>query len=475
MPYVSYHPVYLSLTGKKVLIVGGGNVALEKLETLLPTGAEITVIAPWAKDEILAWSEEGRLQYIKRKFHYKDIDPYFMVISGTDNPAVNALVFKLGNAANKLSNSVDDPVNCNFIMSAITKRGPMQAAISSAGCSPALAQRVRKRIAEEILTDEVGTLAEYLGDWRPEVKKRLGAGYKARQAFWESVIDSDVPYLLQWQGRASADLSFLRQLESAATSEPQEEPKVGKVFLVGAGPGDPGLITVKALDALKRADIVLYDRLVNPILLRHVSHHAQTIYAGKNPGAPGQPRQDAIHDQLIHFARLGKRVVRLKGGDPFVFGRGEEALALHAAGIEFEVISGVSSAIAAPAAAGIPVTHRKVATAFAVFAGQEADDVRGDHIPWAAAALMPTCVFLMGVERLPLIAERLMEHGKSPDTPIAIISNGTLPNQKVITGRLNCVEKLAEQIIPPAAIVVGEVVTVAERLVEVVPEVRALV
>jgi len=465
MPYRNYHPVYLALEGRPVLIVGGGAVAVEKLHSLIPSGAQITVVSPAVCPEIWNWYAEGQLKWFARKFQPADIEGAFVVIAATDDPDLNASIYDLGDAAKKLTNSVDDPDHCNFIMAAIARSGPMQVAISSAGCSPALAQRVRNRIEREILTEDVGTLAEYLGGWRPQVKSML-PNYKARQAFWEQVIDSSVPRLLASQGPNASDellRSMLRRAAMAAAEPPTVDSK--KVYLVGAGPGDPGLITVRAVEILRRADVVIYDRLVNPLLLGYTSPKAECIYAGKERGAPGQPRQDRINSQMIHHVRQGKLVVRLKGGDPFVFGRGgEEVLALAAAGIDFEVVPGVSSAIAAAEAAQIPVTHRGVSTAFAVFAGQEADDTKGERIPWKAAANIPTAVFLMGVERLPLIVSRLIEEGRDSDTPIAIVSNATLSNQKVVTGTLESILGLAVGIEPPAVIVVGEVVRIREQI-----------
>ncbi len=473
MPYTTYHPVYLNLNGKAVLIVGGGNVAMEKLESLMDSGPRITVVSPEVTEQIKAWHEEGALVWIQKRFEPSDASPFFVVIAATDDPEVNALVFRTGNDLLRLTNSVDDPINCNFIMAARTVRGPMQVAISSAGASPALAQRVRNRIATEILTEDLGTLAEFLGDRRLVIKHALG-GYKVRQAFWERVIDSDLPQILRSQGEAAAELRLQGLLHEAKTIQDQGGHEVGKVYLVGAGPGDPALITIRATQVLAQADVILYDRLVNPVLLNYAKPSAEKIYAGKDRGAPGMPRQISIHEKLIAFARQGKTVVRLKGGDPFVFGRGgEEALALKEAGIPWEVVPGVSSAIAAPAYASIPVSHRKIAPAFGVFAGQEADDAQGDGIPWQAAALMPTAIFLMGVERLPTIVEKLISHGRSPETPIAAVSNGTLPHQKVVTGTLANIAERAKGLEAPAAIVVGEVVAISEQLNEIVAEVCA--
>lgn len=217
--YVRYHPIYLDLNGRPVLLVGGGNVAMEKLHSLLPSGARITVVAPEAAPEIHAWHAEGRLIYVAKRFEESDVDEAFMVIAATADPEVNAHVFQTGNAKHRLSNSVDDPVNCNFIMAAITAQGPMQVAISSAGCSPALAQRLRNRIAREILTPEVGALGEFLGSWRGRVKPALPT-YKQRQGFWEKVIDSDIPEILAEEGRDAADEAMAAALAWAAQNLP---------------------------------------------------------------------------------------------------------------------------------------------------------------------------------------------------------------------------------------------------------------
>ncbi|MGV3618906.1 MAG: uroporphyrinogen-III C-methyltransferase, partial [Fimbriimonas sp.] len=230
--------------------------------------------------------------------------------------------------------------------------------------------------------------------------------------------------------------------------------KPGKVSIVGAGPGDPELLTLKAVRALQRADAVLYDRLVSDEVLAYAPLTAERIYVGKEVGHKGKGRQRWIEETMVERARAGKAVVRLKGGDPFVFGRGgEEVLALKEAGIEFEVVAGVSPAIAGPAAAGIPVTHRGVSTSFAVFTGHEAEG--RDDVPWDAAARIPTAVFLMGVERLPRIVERLMERGRNPETPVAVVSKATHRDQRVATGTLRDIARRAKDLPAPAVIVVG--------------------
>ncbi len=239
----------------------------------------------------------------------------------------------------------------------------------------------------------------------------------------------------------------------------------GKVVLVGAGPGAPDLITLRGVEALRRADVVLYDRLTHPALLDHAPAHAERVYTGRAPGAPGDDRQETIHDLMVRHARAGRVVVRLKGGDPFVFGRGgEEMLALAEAGVAFEVVPGVTSSIGVPGTAGIPVTHRGVAAAFAVFAAHEADDAPGPAVDWHVAARIPTAVFLMGVERLPTIVAKLTAHGRRVDTPIAVIERGTLDEQRVTIGTLGTILARTKDVRPPATIVVGDVVSVRESV-----------
>lgn len=449
-----------------MLIVGGGAVAIEKLNSLMPlTGADIHVVSPVVKPEIQELAEQGLIHWEAREFRDEDVEPAHMVIAATDDPELNERVYRRGNERMRLSNSVDDPVNCNFIMSAITRSGPMQVAVSSAGCSPALAQRVRNRIASEILTKDIGILAEFVGDRRPLVKSRL-PGYKVRQTFWERVIASEVPEHLSRGDHDEAENLFHQMLSLAVADAPSDFAlPVGKVYLIGAGPGDPELITLRAVRVLQRAHVVLYDRLTHPDLLDHAPGNAERVYVGKEVNHPGKGRQKVINDLMVEHAKLGRTVVRLKGGDPFVFGRGgEELLALKAHGIEFEVIPGVSSAVAAPAAAHIPVTHRGISNSFAVFAGQEAEG--RDEVPWDAAAKIPTAVFLMGVERLPQIVVRLKEFGRHGETPVAIVSNATHRKQSVVTGTLDTIVNLAVDIAPPATIIVGDVVSVREKLIE---------
>jgi len=249
-----------------------------------------------------------------------------------------------------------------------------------------------------------------------------------------------------------------------------ERAAAGKVYLVGAGPGDPGLLTLRAADLLAAADVVLYDRLVGSEILQRAKPGATLVPVGKKPGRPGALRQDRINRLLVRYARAGFCVVRLKGGDPFVFGRGgEEALALQEAGVAWEIVPGVSSFAAAPALAGIPVTHRGLSAGFGVFTGHEADPVNNGRpvssgVPWDAAARLPTAVFLMGVGNLPRIAENLIAHGRSPHTPAAVVSRASLPGESAVLATLGTIAKRAQHLSNPAALIVGETAALAEQL-----------
>ena len=378
---------------------------------------------------------------------------------------------------------MDDLDNCNFIAPAITRSGPLQVAVSTSGTSPALAKQIRDRIARELITEDVATLADFLGSWRARVKEAVPT-YQQRQQFWESVLESHLPVLLATSDASHADVFMGQFLEGFASqaAAPVEivanpvsvevsirpnPPKCGCVILVGAGPGDPELITLKGMRALDRADVVLYDRLAHPDLLAHIPNDAERIYVGKTSGAGGTSKQQEINELLIHHARLGKNVVRLKGGDPFVFGRGaEEMLALHEAGIATEVIPGISSAIAVPEVALIPLTHRGVSAAFGVFSAHLADDDTVGSIDWQAAAQMPTAVFMMGVESLTRIVDQLVKHGRALATPVAVIENGTLANQRVIISTLAGIVADAADVQPPAIIMVGDVVSLRAMLAD---------
>jgi len=355
-----------------------------------------------------------------------------------------------------LLNTVDDLDHCSFIAPAIHREGNITVAVSTSGKSPALAARLRQRVARLIGPAEA-RLCELLGELRPELAARVSDPH-ARTALWYRIVDSDV-------------IEFVRRGDMEEARERIDElvdelVRTGTVYLVGAGPGDPGLITAKGLEILRSADVVVYDRLVAPSLLAEAPPGAERVFVGKRPhGGGADLAQDEINALLVERARRGLTVVRLKGGDPFVFGRGaEECEALRAAGVPFRVVPGVTSAIAVPAAAGIPVTHRRLASAFAVVTGHECEGV--SNLDWESLARVPTLVVLMGLSALPEITARLLAHGADPDTPAAAIASGTLPTQRVVVATLaTLAERVAEDgLEAPVTVVIGEVVQVRELL-----------
>jgi len=399
------------------------------------------------------------------------------------NEAVYAEAERLGVPLN----AVDDLEHCSFIAPAIHREGDITVAVSTGGKSPALAVRLRQRIARLVGRVEA-RLCELLGELRPDLAERVPDA-RARTALWYAIVDSDVIEFVRRgdidgaRGRIEELISEVGPVESrlkprlgpaaeaavpvygqsrAASSLADSE--TGTVYLVGAGPGDPGLITTRGLELLRSADVVVYDRLVSPALVAEAPASAERVFVGKHPNDTATRQQD-INALLVDRARRGRTVIRLKGGDSFVFGRGaEECEALRAAGVPFQVIPGVTSATAVPAAAGIPVTHRRVASAFAVVAGHECEG-RSD-LDWDALARVPTLVVLMGLSALPDIVARLRAQGMAPDTPAAVIASGTLPEQRTVVGTLADIADLAAAaaLAPPAIVVIGEVVRVGLTL-----------
>ncbi|HET8622444.1 MAG TPA: siroheme synthase CysG [Gemmatimonadales bacterium] len=472
-----YYPVLLDLADRPCVVVGGGAVAESKVAALVAAAARVTVIAPALGPGLAAQLRAGRFIHVPRAYRSGDLAGAFLVIGATDDTEVNHAVHAEAISIGALINVVDDVPYCQFILPSILRRGDLTVAVSSAGHAPALAVRLRERLEREI-GDEYGRFLELAA----EIRARLATAvpdFEQRKAIWYRLVDSDVLALLRagneqqaWERIASITglstaPSPLRETQLAAVTAFSSATGVGTVYLVGAGPGDPRLITVRGLEALRRADVVVYDRLMSPALLDEAPAAAERVYAGKAPHGRCVS-QEGINALLIAEARLGKTVVRLKGGDPFVFGRGaEEALACVEAGVPVEFVPGVSSVLGATASAGIPVTARGYAGGFAVITAHRAGSAEeGDAHDWAALARMDTLVVLMGVERLPYVVARLLEHGKAADTPVAIIENGTLATERVIGATLaDVVERArAAGVHPPAVVIVGDVVRLREAL-----------
>ena len=463
-----YYPVLLDLAGRRSVVVGGGTIAEGKVGALVAAGARVTVIAPALTPTLAAQHRAGRFAHVARGYEPGDLSGAFLVIGATDDPEVNHAVHAEAVTVGALINVVDDVPYCGFILPSVLRRGDLTVAVSTAGHAPALAVRIRERLERE-LGDEYGRFLELAAELRAPLARAVPE-FQHRKAIWYRLVDSDVLTLLRagQDQRARARLAEIAgvPVPGASRGGTREtfDAGTGTVYLVGAGPGDPRLITVRGLELLRRADVVIYDRLISPALLEEAPGDAELLYVGKTPGGPCIP-QDAINGLLVHEARLGKTVVRLKGGDPFVFGRGaEEALACVEAGVPVEVVPGVSSVLGATASAGIPLTSRSHAHGFAVVAGHRAGEDDGHD--WAVLAKVDTLVVLMGIERLAQVVERLLANGRAPGTPVAIVENGTLATERVIEATLaDIVERArAAGARPPAIVVVGETVRLRDAL-----------
>jgi uroporphyrin-III C-methyltransferase / precorrin-2 dehydrogenase / sirohydrochlorin ferrochelatase len=456
---VNYFPVFFDLAGQKVLIVGGGEVALRKVSLLERTGALITLIAPEIAPELMERAAAGKLKLAIREFAPDDLDGARLVIVATSRRALNRWVAKLSESRNIPVNVVDDREASRFIVPAIIDRDPVLVAISTGGTSPVLARRLRERL-EALIPTRIGELASWLRALRGAARQKL-RDTDERRRFFEAVVDGPAARRFV-NGDQEGARRIAQQLLATTSTAPRA---AGEVTLVGAGPGDPELLTLKALRALQDADVILHDRLVPDAVLDLARRDAARICVGKAAGNVGST-QEEINALLIEHAKQGKRVVRLKGGDPFVFGRGgEELQALAKALVNFSVVPGITSALGIAAYAGIPLTHRDYAHSVSFVTGHAQED--GQEPDWRALAKTgTTAVFYMGLARLDHIVEKLLQHGAPSTRPVGIVSQGTTPNQRVITATLATIRDAASgtQLESPALLIVGDVVALHSTL-----------
>jgi uroporphyrin-III C-methyltransferase / precorrin-2 dehydrogenase / sirohydrochlorin ferrochelatase len=452
-----YFPLFADLRGRRVLVVGGGEVAARKVRLLREAGARVDIVArdvlaPELRELIGAAS----VRRLAQEFDASQLDGATLVIAATSDAVLNGQVAAAARAKGMLCNVVDDAERSGFIVPAIVDRSPLVIAISSGGAAPVLARLVRERI-ESLLDESVGALARLLEAWRGRIRMALPE-VSARRRFYEAVVRGRVAALVRRRNLDQAASELAGQL--AAPSRP-----AGSVVLVGAGPGDPGLLTLNALRALQEADVILHDRLVSDDVLALARRDATRIAVGKAARAHSVP-QERIHELMLEHARAGRRVVRLKGGDPFVFGRGGEELEVLARhGIPFEVVPGITAALACGAYAGIPLTHRGHSQSLRLVTAHCRDSCEG--LDWRSLAEpRQTLALYMGVAALATVGEQLVRHGRAPSTPVAVVERGSQPCQRVILARLDELDDLAcrGDVQSPALLVVGEVAALAADL-----------
>jgi uroporphyrin-III C-methyltransferase / precorrin-2 dehydrogenase / sirohydrochlorin ferrochelatase len=454
---MDYLPLFLQLRSQSVVVVGGGRVAVRKVDLLRRSGAQVTVVAPELREELHKLVASGAVQHVAAKFaaEHLDRDAAVLVIAATDHHEVNVAVSAAARARRIPVNVVDDPALSTFIFPAIVDRSPIMVAVSSGGESPVLARRVREQI-ESLLPEKLGALARFMGERRKAVQRALGV--LARRPFWERIVSGLVASRVLAGDEAGAEKAFESELRTShlTTSPATGRTGLGEVYLIGAGPGDPDLLTLRALQLLQQADVVLYDRLVPDAVLERSRRDAERIFVGKEAG--DHSVQDRIHELLVYHASKGSRVARLKGGDPFVFGRGgEEIEVLTRHGIPYISVPGITAALGASSYAGIPLTHRRLAQSVTFVAGHVLED---DSLDWRAlAGSRQTVVFYMGVSHLDRIVAKLRDAGASTDRPAAIVERATLPEQRTVRGTLETIGAIAHEakITAPALLIVGDV------------------
>lgn len=450
-------PVFLDLHGRSCLVVGGGKVAERKVEGLLKAGAKVVLVAPQLSAEMAMIISGGRVEHHARPFVDSDIAGHFLVIAATNDPQVNAHVAHLANQHNIPVNVVDDAARGSMVIPSVVDRSPVMVAISTGGASPVLARQLRMKL-ETIIPQQCGELAAITEEYRDIVKARLPESQ--RKDFWEQMLKG--PFAeLAYAGQVD---EARRYLETALASFPRGQ-RMGEVYLVGAGPGDPDLLTFKALRLMQQADIMVYDRLVSKTILDMANQRAERIYVGKEKASHAVP-QDKINELLVKLAKQGKRVLRLKGGDPFIFGRGgEEIETLAENGIPFQVVPGITAASGCASYAGIPLTHRDYAQSCTFATGHLKDGTI--DLNWVQLAQPnQTVVFYMGLTGMEVISQKLQEHGRSGDTPAALVEQGTTRNQRVHIGTLATLPQLVQerQAHAPTLTIVGEVVQLHSKL-----------
>ncbi len=458
---MKYFPLNIELNKKPVLLIGGGEVAERKLDLLVKADACLTVVSPSFTDYLLTFEKKDNITFVHSEYNSSLIGEgkYSFIIAATNNEDLNKQIAKDANARNILVNVVDRPEICDFIFPSILERGPITVSVSTGGASPVLARMLRTKL-ETLIPGGYGKLAKIVSDNRVLVRKKFKK-FKSNRIFWEEVLNSKfVDLVLSGQEKNALDY-----LETMINNFDEKKKSQGEVYLVGAGPGDPDLLTFRALRLMQQADIVLYDRLVHPDIIELVRRDAQKIYVGKERDHH-VVRQTEINQLLVKFAKEGNRVLRLKGGDPFIFGRGgEEIERLVDENVSFQVVPGITSASGCSAYSGIPLTHRDYAQSCIFVTGHLKD---GELVLNWKKLIQPnqTIVFYMGLVSIQIICEKLIEHGLDEDTLSAVVQQGTTQNQRVFTASVKDMPKLVkkEKPMPPTIFIIGNVVTLRDKL-----------
>lgn len=456
---MDYFPIFMRLSTEAVLVVGGGESAANKVSLLLKTDAQITVVAPVFCPRLSTWSKSEKVNLIQRNFLSDDINNQKLVFVATDHVDTRQAAVNQATKHRIPVNVVDHPSDCSFIMPAMVDRDPVMVAISTSGTSPVLARQVRASI-ETVLPARLGKLARLAGDFRDKVKQTI-TEFDSRRLFWERIFAGAIPELVYSGQEHAAHRSLERELNLPQAAGPE----VGEVYLVGSGPGDPELLTMRAFRLMQHADVVVHDRLVTDTILDLCRRDAERIYAGKQRGDHVIPQED-INSLLVRLAKEGKRVLRLKGGDPFIFGRGgEEIETLASQGIPFQVVPGITAASGCAAYAGIPLTHRDYAQSCTFVTGHLKDG--RVNLDWDRL-IQPnhTIVVYMGLIGLPSICTELMERGLSASTPAALVEQGTTEHHRVLVGTLETLPEQVRIAAPhaPTLIIVGDVVRLHKDL-----------
>jgi len=451
---VNYLPLFLDLQSKPILVVGAGEVAFNKIILLLRAKAIVNIIAREVSSEIKYLINKKKVNWIAKEFDLSYLNRIFLVIAATNDKNLNKYIFKSCNKRYLFVNTVDDKTKCSFIFPSIIDRSPIVVACSSGGTAPVLLRFLREKI-ESILPMKIGNVAKLAGKWRVIVKKKIVHPI-ARRNFWERLFKSIfVQHILN--GKKKEAIGILKKNINSNNI------LIGEIILVGAGPGDSGLLTLRGLQILQEADVVLHDYLISQDVLDLIRRDAKRICVGKRCGFK-TITQDKIIQLLILLARKGKKVVRLKGGDPFIFGRGgEEIEAIKKAGINFQVVPGITSGIGVAAYAGIPLTHRKYSQGVIFITGHKSND--GFLNNWSILSDSSyTLVIYMGTLQALEISKKLIFFGRLKSTPVAIISQGTTFNQKVIISSLDQIDKIIKSFITPSLLIIGDVVSLHKKL-----------